>query len=897
MGKALIITEKPSVAADIAAALGKFKKHKDYYENDAYVLSWAVGHLFELAVPEAFKESDKWDLQKLPILPPHFDLAPQPKTQNRVKVLEQLLRRRDITEVINACDAGREGELIFRYIIQHAEKRGKLDKPIRRLWLQSMTREAIREGFTQLRTDEEMQPLASAARCRNEADWLVGINATRAFTLRLRRGKGTAVTTLGRVQTPTLAIIVDREEKIERFRPREVLEVVAQFQAACGEYSGRWFDEGFQKNESERDRTRRLLAHFGLNVPDAESRLEETNGSLWDEHRAAYRLWHRELAEAIRQRCAGQPGVVEVEEKKPTTQSPPALYDLTSLQRDANARHGFSARQTLQAAQALYEKHKLITYPRTDSRCLPEDYLAVVKKTLRMLGPLAEKVLANDWVKPNKRIFNNAKVGDHFAIIPTGREAGTLDDTERTVYELIVKRFIAAFYPAAQFEATTRITRVAGEPFKTEGKILIEPGWLEVYGKQEDKEGETSLPAVRVGETVKTQELQIKSEQTKPPPRYTEATILSAMEGAGKLVEDEELAEAMKERGLGTPATRAQIIENLVAVKYLMRRGKELVPTDKAKRTIALLRKVAPDLVSPEMTGEWEFKLREIEHRRLDRDRFMEDIRELTRHIVEEARAFNPDEHVDETPFGECPKCRSPLRERYDRFVCTRSDCDFNLWKTLAGRSFSRAEVDQLIRDRKLGPLDGFMSKNRRPFSAVVRLTDDYKVEFDFEATNEAARTGIPCKKCEGQMVIRRGRRGEFLSCSRYPDCDFTLNFRRDEQGRIVTLPPAPETTIQVTDVCDECKAPMTIRRSRRGPFLSCSRYPECKFAKPLTAELREKLKTARTEAIAATPSVPVDKLCPQCGAPLVRRQGRFGEFLACSTFPKCKHVEKTLVT
>lgn len=890
MAKALIITEKPSVAADIAAALGKFKKLKDYYENDAYVLSWAVGHLFELTVPEELKDADKWDLRKLPVLPTRFDLAPQPKTAGRVKVLVQLLQRPDVTEVINACDAGREGELIFRYIIQYAG----CQKPIRRLWLQSMTRDAIRDGFAHLRSDAEMQPLAAAARCRNEADWLVGINATRAFTLRLRRGKGSAVTTLGRVQTPTLAIIVDREEKIERFRPRTLWEVLATFQAASGDYQGRWFDEAYQKNESEWDRTRRLLTRLAASVPDAEARLQEEHGSLWEEHRAAHRLWHQELAEAVQRRCAGQPGVVEVEEKKPTTQAPPALYDLTSLQRDANNRHGFSARQTLQAAQALYEKHKLITYPRTDSRCLPEDYLAVVKQTLRTLGPLAEKVLANDWVKPNKRIFNNAKVGDHFAIIPTGKEAGSLQDAERTVYELIVRRFIAAFYPPARFEATTRITRVAGEPFKTEGKILIDPGWWEVYGRQQEQQEQPPLPPVRVGETVQTMAVEPKSEQTKPPPRYTEATILSAMEGAGKLVEDDELAEAMKERGLGTPATRAQIIENLVGVKYLVRQGKELVPTDKARRTITLLRSVAPELVSPELTGDWEFKLRQIEHRHLDRESFMEQIRELTRHIVEEARSFNPDDHVDETPFGNCPKCHSPLRERYDRFLCSRETCDFSIWRTLSGRSFSRAEIEQLIRERQLGPLDGFLSKNHRPFRAVVRLTDEFKVEFDFAATDEAARTNIPCEKCgQGMMMVRRGRRGEFLSCARYPDCDHTLNFRRDEQGRIVVLPRSPEVTVTVTETCNKCNAPMTLRRGRRGPFLSCTKYPACDGTKELSPELRERLAAARAEAARRAPPVPVDKPCPACGAPMVRRQGRYGEFLSCSRYPQCKQTEK----
>ena len=432
MSKSLIITEKPSVAGDIAKALGGFKKGKDYYENEKYLISWAVGHLFELAVPASMKAQDKWDMKKLPIMPPEFELAPAEKMGSRVNVLRKLIKDKNVADIINACDAGREGELIFRYIIQYAGTK----KPIKRLWLQSMTTEAIREGFARLRSDAEMQPLASAARSRNEADWLVGINATRAFTLRLSGGRGSTVTSLGRVQTPTLTIIVDRERKIQEFKPRELHEVTGRFRAAAGEYAGRWFDEAFKKDEIEIERTQRLLDRLQLNLPDAEQQLDSANGSLWDEHRTAPRLWHREIADAIQRKCSGKDGIVELEEKKPTTQIAPQLYDLTTLQREANNRFGFSAKRTLQIAQALYERHKAITYPRTDSRALPEDYLPTVRSTLAKIdNPFAQKVLDNNWVKPNKRIFNNAKVGDHFAIIPTGAVSHLLDEHERKIFE------------------------------------------------------------------------------------------------------------------------------------------------------------------------------------------------------------------------------------------------------------------------------------------------------------------------------------------------------------------------------------------------------------------------------------------------------------------------------
>ena len=762
MPKSLIITEKPSVASDIAKAVGGFKKGKDYYENEKYVISWAVGHLFELAVPASMKDQDKWDMKKLPIMPAEFALEPAEKMTGRANVLRKLIRNKDVSELINACDAGREGELIFRYIAQYAGTK----KPIKRLWLQSMTPEAIREGFARLRSDAEMQPLATAARSRNEADWLIGINATRAFTLRLSGGRGSTVTSLGRVQTPTLAIIVDRENKIKDFKPRDLHELHSRFRAAAGEYEGRWFDEAFQKDEDETERTKRLLHRLQLNLPDAQQQVDSKNGSLWDEHRAAPRLWHREIAEAIQRKCSGKHGVVELEEKKPSTQVAPQLYDLTALQREANNRLGFSAKRTLQIAQALYEKHKAITYPRTDSRALPEDYLPTVRSTLnRIDNPFARRVLDNNWVKPNKRIFNNAKVSDHFAIIPTATVPRSLDDQERALFDMVTKRFVAVFFPPAQYENTTRITRVEGEPFKTEGKILIATGWLEVYGREAtgDKP-EENLPPVTQGEHVETVRIEIKTEQTRPPVRYNEGTILSAMEAAGKLVEDEELRDAMKEKGLGTPATRASIIETLISAHYLVRQGKELQPTPKAIQTITLLKNAVPELTSPELTGEWEFRLHEIEHRKLTRDAFMRDIRELTNNIVGKAKHFHPDEHMPDTePFGKCPKCGSPIVERFKSFTCTNEECDFTIWKTIAGRLLSRDEFETLVREKQVGPLGGFRSRKGKRFHALLKLSDEFKTEFDFGPNGQENGAAQPvdfsgqeplgkCPKCGGRV-------------------------------------------------------------------------------------------------------------------------------------------------
>ncbi|MCX8085484.1 MAG: DNA topoisomerase III [Rhodocyclaceae bacterium] len=730
MSKQLIIAEKPSVAQDIARALGGFSREGDYYESEHYVLSSAVGHLLELAVPEEYEvKRGKWSFAHLPVIPPRFTLQPIEKTADRLKLLTKLAKRKDVVALINACDAGREGELIFRYIVQHA----KVDKPIRRLWLQSMTPQAIREGFAHLRTDEEMLPLADAARCRAEADWLVGINGTRAMTAFNSQQGGFYKTTVGRVQTPTLAILVEREKAIKRFEPRDYWEVEAEFQAVAGTYRGKWFDEQFKKGG--------------------------------DEHARAERLWDAGKAEALRKKCLGRPGEV-TEEATPKTEACPLLYDLTSLQREANGRFGFSARTTLALAQALYEKHKVLTYPRTDSRYLPEDMLPAVKDTMRALAdsPLGEHaaaVLRNGWVIPTKRIFNDAKVSDHFAIIPTGTAPKHLTEAEQKLYELVVKRFIAIFYPAAEYLVTTRITRVEGEPFKTVGKVLVTPGWLTVYGKEAalDDEENPQLPPVQKAERVWTNDVEVKAQQTKPPPRFTEATLLTAMEGAGKLVEDEELREAMRERGLGTPATRAAIIEGLIQEEYVHRNGRELVPTAKAFNLLFALEQLKVDEIrSPELTGLWEWKLREMEHGRLKREEFMAHIVKETREMVERIKTGELNDADFGTLQSPCPKCGGRLHETYRHFKCER--CDYKLWKVVAGRQWEAAEIDELLQHRQIGPLAGFRSKQGRAFSAVVRLDEDHQPKFDFGNEEEAAeavdfsgQTPLgPCPKCGARV-------------------------------------------------------------------------------------------------------------------------------------------------
>ncbi|MBI5923129.1 MAG: DNA topoisomerase III [Betaproteobacteria bacterium] len=741
--KQLIIAEKPSVAQDIAKALGGFTKQGDYFESDAYVLSSAIGHLLELAVPEEYEvKRGKWSFAHLPVIPPHFALNPIEKTADRLKLLTRLIKRKDVSALVNACDAGREGELIFRYVVQHA----KTDKPVRRLWLQSMTQGSIRDGFAHLRSEQEMRPLADAARCRSEADWLIGINGTRAMTAFNSKNGGFYKTPVGRVQTPTLAILVEREEKIRKFVPRDYWEVEAEFGAVAGTYRGRWFDEKFKK----------------------------PGGADSDEHARAERLWNAAKAQALRQKCLGKPGSV-TEESKPTTQVPPQLFDLTSLQREANGRFGFSAKSTLGLAQALYEKHKVLTYPRTDSRCLPEDYIANVKETLQVLddspyATFAGQILKSGWVHPNKRIFNNAKISDHFAIIPTAQLPKHLSEAEQKLYDLVTKRFLAIFYPAAEFNVTTRVTRVEGEPFKSEGKVLVSAGWLSVYGKeaQTESEGEgnsAQLVPVNKDERVWANDIEVKSLVTKPPPRFNEATLLSAMESAGKLVEDEELREAMAARGLGTPATRAATIEGLLFEEYVHRNGRELQPTAKAFSLLFALAKLNVEgLRSPELTGNWEYQLRQMEHGELARNTFMEQIATQTQEMVERIKHGEIPDEAFSTLKTPCPKCGGVIQENYKKFQC--KSCDFALWKVVASRQYEPEEVEELLTRRVIGPLQGFRSKMGRPFAAVIKLNSEHQPEFDFgnenaegegEAVDFSAQESLgTCPKC-GAKVFESG--------------------------------------------------------------------------------------------------------------------------------------------
>ena len=711
MNKTLIIAEKPSVAADITRALGGFAKHTDYFENDQYVVSSAVGHLLELVIPSEYEvKRGKWSFENLPVIPPHFDLNPIEKTSARLKLLSKLIKRKDIDTLINACDAGREGELIFYYILRHVGAK----KTVKRLWLQSMTPDAIREGFTKLLDNSEVESLAAAAVSRSESDWLVGINGTRAMTAFNSQEGGFHKTTVGRVQTPTLAILVEREEKIKKFRPQDYWEIHATFATDQGNYTGKWFDEKFSK--------------------------DKVNQELKPE-----RLWKKEAAEVIRDKCQGKTGHV-IEESKPSKEVCPLLYDLTSLQRDANSRFGFSAKTTLGLAQALYEKHKVLTYPRTDSRALPEDYIATVKDTLQTFAhtayeKFAQHILASKWVTPNKRIFNNAKISDHFAIIPTALNPTKLNEAETKLYDLVTKRFLAIFYPAAEFLITTRITRVENEPFKTDGKVMINPGWQTVYGKSikvDLEEEDATLIAIPPGAQVNTEEIEIIAHQTRPPARFNEATLLSAMEGAGKLVEDEELRAAMSAKGLGTPATRAAIIEGLVLENYLQRVGRELHPTPKASSLITLLRGLKiPELISPELTGNWEYQLRQIEQGQLKRTAFMEKIADMTRHIVEQAKSNRGETIAGDfsTLKSPCPKCGGVIHETYKKFQCQK--CDFALWKILAGRQFEVDEMETLITQREVGPLQGFRSKMGHSFNAMIKLTDAFEMKFDFGNNDE----------------------------------------------------------------------------------------------------------------------------------------------------------------
>jgi DNA topoisomerase-3 len=769
MAKTLVIAEKPSVGRDLAGALdGPFQRRKledikpkrtrkkaaeptneevveeaksktksrttrdeaVFLESDDYVITWAVGHLVQLAEPEEYDEKwKKWKMADLPIVPPNgFKLVPRDaKSKKQLKLIETLLKREDVDTIINACDAGREGELIFAYVYEsvfgESATSAKAPKPVQRLWISSMTKQAIREGFEKLRPGTQMQSLEEAARSRSEADWLVGMNATRAATIRGRAWVG-GVVSLGRVQTPTLGMIVKREREIQAFVPEPYRLIHATFQPP---YQGIWF---------EGDETRIF-------------------GEL-------------ERADQIVAKVSGQDGTIEKVERKEQSERAPLLYDLTSLQRDANRRYGFSARRTLQAAQSLYEGKKTITYPRTSSRYLSGDMVAQLKPTAATLQPVpeyragAEYVLGLDQL-PLQRVVNDAKVDDHHAIIPTDieKDMDALTPDERRVFDLVAKRFLAVFHPPARYARTTVITVVEEERFRTRGKITLEAGWRSVYGVEPDQERQSEdeseggeIPALQEGQTVRCIAAEIEDKMTRPPPRYTEATLLSAMETAGKLIDDEELREAMKESGLGTPATRAETIETLIRREYIERVGKDLQATPKGIQVITMLEE--HKLTSPELTGDWEHKLSDIEHGRGDRKAFMKGIADFTKETVEQIAALDKEKlRPERVELGPCPRCGAVtgeiIRENSKAYGCTswksreEVGCGFVIWKRVASRTLTPEIARQLIEERRTREvLSGFRSRNGKPFRARLVLNDEDKIEFEFPVraqTKEPAAT------------------------------------------------------------------------------------------------------------------------------------------------------------
>src|SRR3954470_10251659 len=726
MGKTLVIAEKPSVGQDLARVLpGPFQKHagagertQRWLEGPEHLVTWAVGHLVQLAEPDEYDDKyKKWRMADLPIVPRHFKLVVRDeRSQKQMAVVRDLLRRDDVDRIVNACDAGREGELIFKWVIEQA---GGTDKPVERLWLSSMTKHAMLDALAHLRPDEEMKQLEEAAKSRSEADWIVGMNATRAATIRLRSSFDGAVS-LGRVQTPTLAILARREEEIRAFVPEKYWLVDAQFATDDDRrYGGRY--------------------HAG----------------------AQPRLKSAAEAEAIVAAVRDKRGEITKLEKSERKGRAPMLFDLTSLQREANTRYGFSARRTLAAAQRCYEEHKVLTYPRTSSRYLTSDMVPEIKPTAAQVGrDGAEYAAGARYVTsldllPLGRVVDDAKVGDHHAIIPTNSEhnLSKLNADDRRIYDLVTRRFLAVFHPDAVFENTRIETTVAEHIFRTRGKVLIEPGWRGVYGemsegeKSEDDEGrEQQLPKLEKGEEVDTRSAESLEKETQPPRRYSDASLLGAMETAGKLVDEEEAREAMKESGIGTPATRAAIIERLIDVGYVERDARALVPTEKGMNVIRLLD--SHPLTSPSLTGEWEHRLTAIEEGQDSREKFMADIAKFAGATVGELDAKLKDVRIPRANLGPCPVCGRDIMENRKGYSCWGRDdpgCGFVIWKSKAGKQLPAGVARELIATgRTAKALTGFKGRSGRSFRAKLALmqTDEgkWRVEFDEPWAKEGAK-------------------------------------------------------------------------------------------------------------------------------------------------------------
>jgi len=732
MSKTIVIAEKPSVGRDLARVLpGPFAKQEGYLEGPQHVLTWAVGHLVQLAEPDEYDAKyKKWRMADLPIVPPKFKLVVRDeRSRKQMSVVSRQLRREDVGEVVNACDAGREGELIFAYLF---EKAGS-SKPVKRLWLSSMTKAAMQRAFEQLRPGDEFKLLEAAARSRSESDWIVGMNATRAATIRLRASFDGAVS-LGRVQTPTLALLTRREEEIRAFVPEPYWLVDALFAArggSDGEAGERCYEGRYHAA---------AVAAGAARGP---------------------RLATAAEADAIVADVAGRAGEITQLQTSRRKERPPLLYDLTSLQRDANSRFGFTARRTLAAAQRCYEEHKVLTYPRTSSRYLTSDMVSELKPIAGHVGAAgrdyqeaAAYVQGLDML-PLARVVADDRVGDHHAIIPTNSTHGLdrLSDDDRRIYDLVARRFLAVFHSEAVFENTKVETTVAGHVFRTRGKLLLVPGWRAAYGQpaaspsgaegegrsadEEDAGRDQQLPKLQRGERVQTREVASEAKETKPPRRYSDASLLGAMETAGKLVDDEELREAMKDSGIGTPATRASIIERLIDVGYIERDARALVATEKGLNVIRLLGE--HPLTSPSLTGDWEQRLGKIERGEEPRDRFMSDIAGFAASTVRELDVKLKDVRIPRANLGPCPVCGNDIVENRKGFSCwSREDpgCGFVVWKAKAGKQLPLAVAVELIAaGRTAKPVTGFKGRSGRSFRARLALQQSeqgkWRVEFD----------------------------------------------------------------------------------------------------------------------------------------------------------------------
>jgi DNA topoisomerase-3 len=741
--KTLVIAEKPSVGRDLARVLpGPFKKQEGYLEADDWVITWAVGHLVQLAEPEEYDAKYKrWRMADLPILPEHFKLEIRDeRSRKQMNVLSAQLKREDVQSVVNACDAGREGELIFAYVYQMA----RAGKSVQRLWLNSMTTAAMKEAFASLRPAEEYALLEQAARSRSEADWIVGMNATRAATIRLKSSFDGAVS-LGRVQTPTLAIVVRREEEIKAFVPEPYWLVDATFAA-----------EPLAQAEAERIYDGRYHAGSKPRIASAEQ------------------------AEAIVAACRGETGTITKLERKQQKERAPMLYDLTSLQREANTRFGFSARRTLGAAQRLYEEHKALTYPRTNSRWLTKDMIGELKPTAQLLGGRAEYAKAAAYVTgldllPLGRVVNDSKVTDHHAIIPTKAEhrIDRMDDDDKRIYDLVARRFLAVFHPEAVFENTRVETTITADGdahvFRTRGKLLLEAGWRGVYGEsatggaqrpqgegdQEDEGIDQQLPRLNEGESADVREIASVRKETKPPRRYSDASLLGAMETAGKLVDDDELREAMKDSGIGTPATRAAIIERLITVGYIERDGRALVATEKGCSVVRLLDSHA--LTSPEMTGNWEHRLGMIESGQDSREKFMKDIAGFAQETVGELDAKLKDVRIPRARLGPCPVCGHEIVENRKGYSCWgREDpgCGFVIWKDKASKRLPVAVAKELIKTGYTErAVTGFRGRSGRSFRAHLALHQTPEGRWRLEFNEQWAREGEKPPDAEGETA------------------------------------------------------------------------------------------------------------------------------------------------